>query len=95
MRMPELCSSVSVDLSLVHALVGFVLQPSIELLYVAREISNTKIQSTKQDASSHSSALLRKCVAIATVSATVNINMDASTKPQRPSGIGAEFTSSI
>ena len=30
MRVPELCSSVSVDLSLVHALVGFVLQPSIE-----------------------------------------------------------------
>ena len=26
----ELCSSVSVDLSLVHALVGFVLQPSIQ-----------------------------------------------------------------
>ena len=30
MRVPELCSSVSVDLSLVHSLVDFVLQPSIE-----------------------------------------------------------------
>ena len=54
------------------------------------------IQSTKQDASSHSSALLRKCVAIAIVSATVNINMDASTKSQRPSCIiCAEFTRCI
>ena len=61
MRVPELCSSVSVDLSLVHALVGFVRilenqYYSVVLIaisdvriyfYVAREISNTKIQSTK------------------------------------------------
>ena len=36
MRVPELCLSVSVEPSLVHALDGFVLQPSIEYWKTSR-----------------------------------------------------------
>ena len=60
-----------------------------------QQYKDTKYNAGRGQPQQCTAALLRKCVAIATVSATVNVNMDASTKPQRPSCIGTEFTSSL